>query len=1283
MKSIPLFLSFACFLVLAAAAAPSAELELSFPSDHFELRVGETVMIPFQTPQAVELSIEYPVSSESEHFSILSPAQMVADKTTGFVRVQGIKPGKGKLKIANASTGIHVTSAPSPALEARLVPQITAPTESSVAWGKIHIGAEVWVGAPTVIREKQPELLLVLPNGETLEAIEVMPPIDGPFWRFIYEVDCDALPSGQHEFIARYKPHLSTPENARELSSASHPLRILPSPAEPSAKSEDFFLAEECENTLETPRGERLSTDPPGIGYDSQASGARFVNIYGSRPEWAVEIDIPANGTYQMILRARGSLAASSFPSLEIMNGETRRRITSGRLVSTNWARLPIGTPMNLKAGKNLLAINLPNSLNYRNRVKRDAFIDRFELRKVPAVSSGSGDAMAMMMEGDSMMAGDGAAQGEAKAGAAPKNLRVAFRSQIHDHTITGKLTVHCVVSATNFKDDKPYDKIITALVINDKVHASTVGRRPQFELYPHDLKSGANSLRLVAVGPQAVEAQSLPLTLHANAESHPEKKLATKFRQDVFDLNRGKWRQVSATKLDQKDPNWEADHQDNPPSYHLLAVDSSEKISLPLANSLSGPHRISLWLKSSQPVSTATTEENPDEPSPEAEGSDQAPTKDTKSAPSPAKLEAPFPVQVTLVLGDKKKERRKLGTLTPESKWSWQSLPISDLPSGPKSIVISIEKPKAESSKKAAEEPSQQRLVSAIAGLSIDAPYFAGVKPPELTLLYPRAGTQLDPECDAVVLSAFDDTHIRSYEILIDGEALAFALPPASPTGLQLLPLVTANLAPGKYQLQVKATDDNGQSTTTAATAVTITAPTDSTTLSLPYERALRLSQRFGFGADPTTLSTILSVGEEEWLSQALSNHASCELTKKHALETSLAYFPAENNAYHVRGRVLSQALLSANPVRDRFVLWAQNHFSTWISKTGNIPKWEEHQAFDHAGFAPFKDLLLISATSPAMMVYLDQQSSLGRQFNENYAREIMELHTLGVNAGYAQEDVTSLAHLLTGWGAQREANMEGSDYTYNYRYSPTLNETEPQVVFGLPVPKASNADRSDERILQLLEMLAARPETAEFISIKLAEHYLAEPPSAELLDQMKISFLRSNGDLTELLRFIARSPDLMQRELSPKFLKPVEFGLATQRTSQLFEPWRIIDLGDTSGRNLFDRATPDGFPEANEENSDSNMQLQKWRFAKNLSISLAHQLPWHWFDEKKMQDEAYRQQLIQQLEAIIQRQALSPASTNACLQVAKHAAQLKDHSERRSLMAGFILMLPENQIR
>jgi len=262
-------------------------------------------------------------------------------------------------------------------------------------------------------------------------------------------------------------------------------------------------------------------------------------------------------------------------------------------------------------------------------------------------------------------------------------------------------------------------------------------------------------------------------------------------------------------------------------------------------------------------------------------------------------------------------------------------------------------------------------------------------------------------------------------------------------------------------------------------------------------------------------------------------------------------------------------------------------NHFNVYINKGADrylITSYERDVIRPHA-FGKFKDLLLATAKSPAMLFYLDNFQSVGpdsdfakngpggqrrNQFggirrggfgrrpqipqqkakqnqnrrnglNENYAREVMELHTLGVDGGYTQKDVTELAKVLTGWTIKEP--RRGGGYEFNER----MHEPGKKIVLGKEFK--DDGEREGEKAL---EMLAANPATAHFISTKLAMRFVNDDPPKALVDRMAQTFLKSDGDIREVLRTMFKSPEFWApQSYRAKVKTPFEFVVSALRAT------------------------------------------------------------------------------------------------------------------------------------
>jgi uncharacterized protein (DUF1800 family) len=267
-------------------------------------------------------------------------------------------------------------------------------------------------------------------------------------------------------------------------------------------------------------------------------------------------------------------------------------------------------------------------------------------------------------------------------------------------------------------------------------------------------------------------------------------------------------------------------------------------------------------------------------------------------------------------------------------------------------------------------------------------------------------------------------------------------------------------------------------------------------------------------------------------------------------------------------------------------------------------------------------------------MLVYLDQEKSYAHKLNENYAREIMELHTLGVHGGYSQADVTTLAALLTGWSLTSEVRLPlpgeekmqsngGNDagLEKDFRYDALLNDGKPRRVFGLAFDDAPPPERYD-RVCLALEFLAAHPATAQHICRKIVDHYVGTPAPDALVRDLARVYLENGGDLRSVLRALAAHP--LFWSAPDRLATPQDYALRlarllrsadpTEDGSKSAKPQDIERFLKLSGMGLFDRATPDGYPEQDAAYADSNSLLQRWRFAQNLGGLIGNLVPSSW---------------------------------------------------------------------
>jgi uncharacterized protein (DUF1800 family) len=239
------------------------------------------------------------------------------------------------------------------------------------------------------------------------------------------------------------------------------------------------------------------------------------------------------------------------------------------------------------------------------------------------------------------------------------------------------------------------------------------------------------------------------------------------------------------------------------------------------------------------------------------------------------------------------------------------------------------------------------------------------------------------------------------------------------------------------------------------------------------------------------------------------------------------------------------------------------------------------------------FRDLLGASVHSPAMLVYLDNQENHKDAPNENYARELLELHSLGVDGGYSQKDVMELARCLTGW-CVKEHFWKGE-----IKFEPEIHSPGTKTVLG----KTIQPDGENE-IDHVLDMLADHPSTARTIVTKLARRFLVDDPPGEIIDKASQTFTRSSGDIKSVLKVLLLDglTLVQQQSLSAKYKRPINFLVSALRqlNAETNGGQAINRYLQQMGQPLFDWPTPDGYPDT--AHAWQGNLLPRWQFALDL---------------------------------------------------------------------------------
>ncbi|MCI0477027.1 MAG: DUF1800 domain-containing protein, partial [Anaerolineales bacterium] len=304
-----------------------------------------------------------------------------------------------------------------------------------------------------------------------------------------------------------------------------------------------------------------------------------------------------------------------------------------------------------------------------------------------------------------------------------------------------------------------------------------------------------------------------------------------------------------------------------------------------------------------------------------------------------------------------------------------------------------------------------------------------------------------------------------------------------------------------------------------------------------------------------------------------------------------------------------MMRALFSQRQLLQVLVDFWSNHFSIFAGKTDC--RWmktvDDRDVIRKHALGKFGDLLLASAQSPAMLVYLDNQLNVKGVANENYAREIMELHTLGVDGGYTQKDVAELARALTGWTvrpARRSGAFGGMDYSDagTFVFDPSRHDNAVKRVLGVDLP--ANGGINDA--LKVIDVLAKHPATARYVSKKLAARFVSDTPPDALVQRAAQTFTQTNGDIRAVLGVILHSDDF-KNLFAQKIKRPFELVASAARALDL-QADDVRALSTTvrlMGQGLFLHTTPDGYPEAGTAWVNTSALLARWNFALAIAYN------------------------------------------------------------------------------
>ena len=379
---------------------------------------------------------------------------------------------------------------------------------------------------------------------------------------------------------------------------------------------------------------------------------------------------------------------------------------------------------------------------------------------------------------------------------------------------------------------------------------------------------------------------------------------------------------------------------------------------------------------------------------------------------------------------------------------------------------------------------------------------------------------------------------------------------------------------------------------------------------------------RRLTFGPTPEMLDKARSMGLEAFIEEQLLPESIPDpeidalLQPFRTLNMTVAQrLELNENSRSARELIDATILRQRHSQRQVFEMMVDfwgNHFNIYIGKfLCKVLKTDDDlKVIRPNALGKFRDLLYASAKSPAMLVYLDQAESLGESPNENYARELMELHTVGVESGYSHHDVAELARVLTGWTISRPNNQKIGPGIYYFNSD--IHDYGEKHVLGTMISPTGESEG-----MLILDMLASHNSTAHFISQKLARRFISDSPDLAFVDALSQVFIDTDGDIRQLLRTILNS-EAFKSSAGMKFKKPLDFFISTLRVTdakmtensrKLYEQLQLL------GQLPFSWLMPDGYPDVEEYWATTSGMLDRWNFgfmlASNVIRGAAVNLP------------------------------------------------------------------------
>ena len=458
---------------------------------------------------------------------------------------------------------------------------------------------------------------------------------------------------------------------------------------------------------------------------------------------------------------------------------------------------------------------------------------------------------------------------------------------------------------------------------------------------------------------------------------------------------------------------------------------------------------------------------------------------------------------------------------------------------------------------------------------------------PPTLIISAPSDNTDVPVTGFILQGNVTDDTGIASLNAQIQASGFVEVIKRSatiSSSGDWSLAINNGELTPqGTVNIVLIATDVAGKQTTQTINFNVIAVSNE----------ARHLINRITFGATPRLLDEVRNIGVTAYLNRQLAPDSIDDTT----LEAMLASNGEPFSIEELQRYQLTYMIHSRRQLKEVMAWFWENHFNTDANKEGNNVAYEfaEHQQFRANALGNFRDLLDISAKSPAMLIYLDSILNTRRDANENYAREVMELSTCGVDGCYDEDDVAALAEIFTGWQLRNNA----------FFFNNSEHTSGSKIFLGTTIPEGGVEEGNTA-----LDMLANHSATAQHICSKLIKVFVNDIVDAGLNTRCANTFQASRNDsdqITQVLRLLLTSPEFNSpSNFNSKVKSPVEFAVSTIRAVQA--QGNYSDLATyirRMGIRLFLNPVPTGWDEEGSTWVNSALLQERARFVNQIAFA------------------------------------------------------------------------------